>query len=408
VNRLLRSLVLVALLAGATACVAVPAAGPAPALPAGATAISAPAGLFAVRPEGARGPFVAYSMPGGVERFSLPAGRLSADGKQYDGAETIGDRTLVSSYDPATGVTTAETEIAGRWELTAVSASGRWLALTGIPTEQEQRSRMAADSWKTTVQILDTRDGGRVAHALQLDGNFEVEALSADGSALFLIQYLPAIHPDHYLIRLYDLAGGFLQPDELRAKNSDEVMAGEPWDRLASPDGQWLLTLYLDTRNNTAFIHALNLANRYTACIDLPAATGDLSLLKYYALALSPDGRRLYAANAVLGLVATVDLETLQLNEARFDIHAPAALVSGKDSHQAPTAHGMTTADGRTLFFTSGQGVWAFDTTGSGAVTGPYAGPGAITGLGVSSDGRQLYVAYSDRPPQVETPAALP
>lgn len=38
---------------------------------------------FFVRPSGANGPLLAYDMSNGAERFSLPAGMLSADGKNY-------------------------------------------------------------------------------------------------------------------------------------------------------------------------------------------------------------------------------------------------------------------------------------------------------------------------------------
>src|SRR2546428_6707091 len=43
-------------------------------------------------------------------------------------------------------------------------------------------------------------------------------------------------------------------------------------------------------------------------CIDLPVGSSS-ALLHYYALTLSQDGKTLYAANAALGTVATVNLD---------------------------------------------------------------------------------------------------
>ena len=57
-------------------------------------------------------------------------------------------------------------------------------------------------------------------------------------------------------------------------------MAGYDWDGVASADGRWLLTLYLSTQRNVAFVHALDLKNQFAICIDLPSGSGDYNVLK--------------------------------------------------------------------------------------------------------------------------------
>ena len=95
-------------------------------------------------------------------------------------------------------------------------------------------------------------------------------------------------------------------------------MAGLAWSGIGSPDGRWLLTLYLNTGRNVAFVHALDLVRSSPLCIFLPSGSS-FGALKRYGLTLSPDGRRLYATNAAIGAVAEIDLATRKVvRTARF------------------------------------------------------------------------------------------
>ncbi len=361
-----------------------------------------PAELFHVRAQGARGQLVAYSMADGQQRFSLPPGMLSADGQHYVVAEPFRNAkqqdTMLKLFDPTMSFASMQKNfvLTGAWELSGVSYSGRWVALTRIASESEKQAWIKAKQWKTDVQIVDASNG-QVAHSLKLDGNFEVETISPDSYSLFLVEHLPAINPDHYLIRLFDLYQEKLQPGALRDKVAkDEVMAGLAWEGLASPDGHWLLTLYLSTKRNTAFVHTLDLFGKYPVCIDLPSGNGDFNQLKYYTLALSPNGQRLYAANAALGVVAEISLNSRQV--VRTANFAANAFGTAREYNpQSPPSRSVVSKDGSMVYFTSGWDVWAYDTT-KGVVDGPYLINAKITGLGVSSDGKRLYVASADQP----------
>ncbi len=338
--------------------------------------------MLLVRPRGAPGELIAYDLADRQVRFRLPPGRLSADGKHYFAATQFGDETRFKEFDPLTGQLRMEYQIRDQWIVGGVSLQGNWIALT----------KANGSKTNTNIVVVYMVDG-KIIHSLNLDGNFEVEAISADGNSLFLIQYLSAKSSERYAIRLYDLARGELVPGALRAKGEPEEMVGIAYNQVASPDGRWLLTLYLDTQNKLAFIHTLDLQDKFAHCVDLPSGDGDLDLLKYYTLSLSPDGSKVYAVNAALGIVAEVDLDSRRVIRAvEFDRRPVAAA----DDPQAQFSHSIVSGDGQTLYFANGNDVWAYDTL-SGKVGERYTADAPIVGLGLSGDGKRLYIAHADQ-----------
>ena len=189
-------------------------------------------------------------------------------------------------FSTQTGKVTRTYPLTGAWQLTGISATGAWVALQRAETE---------------VLVLDTRRG-TTAHRLELRGNFHVEAVSAAGNFLFLQQDFV---DGSYAVRGYDLAAGQLLPGSLGRKGVTVRMQGDAGQVVASPDGRWLLTVYVETTRNTAFVHALNLIERVAICIALPpckrCGADD------WTLALSADQRTLRATNAS-GRRAEIDL----------------------------------------------------------------------------------------------------
>lgn len=192
-------------------------------------------------------------------------------------------------FDAATREQTGRYPLRGRWTLGGVSATGRWIGLTRAGTE---------------VIVVDAATG-KVAHELRLPGRFAVETISKDGDFLFLQQ---SFVDGSYAVRGYDLVRGQLLPGSLGTKGRTVRMQGRAGQVVASPDGEWLLTLYVDTKSHTAFVHALNLVDRTPICILLPpcedCADDDLTR---WTLRLRPDGRTLLATHPDLGR-AVVDL----------------------------------------------------------------------------------------------------
>ncbi len=347
--------------------------------------------LFLARPDGARGPLVAYDVVNGQPRFDLPAGLMSADEKSYLAADAAGDKTMLRAFDVHTGQPVKAFPFDGRWELGAVSPNGRWAALARLWSEAEKQQPAGAKIVKAEVLVVDTQSG-KAAHRVSLDGNFEVDGLSNRGDSLFLIEYLPALNPDHYQIRWFDLVTRKLQDSVLVDKRApDEVMAGEAREAVGSRDGRWLLTLYLRTNGHSAFVHALNLNDKFTLCIDLPSGDGEMEKLKSYSLALAPDGYTLYAANPALGLAARVDLNDLNVTHAaRFEAADPPS-----PGNPQTTGRSVISPDGKYLYFTNGERVWAHQTGSAAATAFDLSTP--ITSLGVSRDGHRLYATTTNR-----------
>lgn len=360
---MLRSLVrpalaLVVLVSAATACGGSAEIADAPAAPADE--------LFVVRPDGPAGPLVGYAAAGGERRFALPRGVATADGRRFY-ASVHGE---IRTYDAASGELLG-THSAGRgWKVGGVSPTGRWLALS------------AEGGRATRVLLLDTH-GWRPVDTVRLAGHFEVDAVSANGRALFLIQHLT---DDNYLVWLYDRRTGRLsQPGETQPKARPSVMTGYAWGGVASRDGRWLLTLYLNTQRQVAFVHALDMMRRRPICIDLPSGSGRVDALEHYSLALAPNGRTLLAPNPALGVVAELDLQKLRVVRA-------GELSAAKGATGAASA---VSPDGRALYVASGRALWAYDTAQGRSKR--LADVGArIAGLAVSRDGGRVYVVRAD------------
>ena len=328
--------------------------------------------LLFVQPSGPGGPVDVYDTATQGPAFSLPPGRASADGLGYYTAVARGRTTRLVHYYAPTGERIESWSLPGRWRLEGVSPTGRWLVLV-------RRSPLLTSVW-----VFDA-GRGRPAHLLRLHGKFEVETISRDGKRLFLIEHLA---DRRYNVRQYDLSRERLIANPLRAAGV-KIMAGYAWSGIGSPDGKWLLTLYLSTARNTAFVHSLDLERSRPACIELPSARGGFDLLKRYSLTLAPGGDTLFAANPALGVVAELDLAGSRVTRTtRF------AASSAGSSDRAATLSTIS-RNGRTLYYSSGRDLWAYDAAYS-RVRGPYRTHGRVVGVGYGGGDRQVFAVRKD------------
>ena len=203
-----------------------------------------------------------------------------------------------------------------------LSGDGEWLILirprTGFPRE------------RTTFAYVDT-DNMRVREQLTLEGDFSFDALSPDGSTMYLIEYLDPRDPTAYEVRAYDLDRGRLLPDPIiDPSEPDEEMFGFPQTRAVSPDGRWHYTLYETVgHDHPPFIHALDTENGSAVCIDLDALAEHRNVLRL-SLLPSPDGTTLDVVD--LGdPIASVDLETFDVSEPPGPDAAVASADDGSD-----------------------------------------------------------------------------
>jgi hypothetical protein len=310
-----------------------------------------------VRPGGARGPLVRYDLERGTKSFAFAPGMLSADATRF---ASIRGRTLTVS-DVRSRIVLQRTRLPQGSFVEAVSKTGRSIVVrTG-----------------SQVRVI---TAGRVAHTLTLPTGFTVDAISPDSRWLYLIQHKDG---EDYAVRQYVLATGTLKPRALVQKGEQEQMAGTPAGVLSSLDGTWQFTLYTNGEDRAAFVHALNLAQAYTICIDLPGH-GSRAELSTYSLALGPEGR-LYAANAALGVVASFNVPSFQRPFVR----------RFQGTGVPDRARAQVSVDGSTLAFSAGRKVWRVATP-AGTVRTPVETRAEVVGLGFL--GQRLYAAHAAGP----------
>jgi hypothetical protein len=316
-----------------------------------------------VRPSGQQGPLQAFDITTGARLFSLPSGLLSADGRTFVAwARAKAKRTTVVRFDARTGRLGRASSVSGRWKVVGVSADGSRYVLA-------RRSRRTTEF---------SAAGSRYV----LRGNYEAEALSPDGSRLFLVHW----RKRGYELQQLDLVTRRLAPT--RFDVPDEKMSGTAASAVATRDGRWLLTLYAKA-DGSSFVHALDLRSGIAHCIDLPLK-GDYGTVWATALALSPNEHRLYLASPLLGRITTVDMRTLEVSSVtRFKGVGAMTYTFGI----GPSA--AVSPNGRMLAFVTARRLWLVDTA-YGVVRGPNLVRDYILGVGFTPDGRQA-VAVSTR-----------
>lgn len=250
-----------------------------------------PARLATITKGGHVATFSPNASPVVTEGVMAPTGQVAVS------AAILSGRTTVEWHDLRTDVISASIQIDGEFRPSAVAQDGKLVALINS----------AATS--TTV-VLATPSQGEVRRwtfdSVVVPEAF-ANAFEPTGAGLpigvFVIEYLAA---HTYRVRVIDTATGELGlPLSLRDKSQtvDEVMTAVSRTAVFDSVDQLLFTLYQDAseggENIGSFIHTLGLINGVW-CLDVPA---ELGLADHPgALAVAPDGSRLYAASAIGGL----------------------------------------------------------------------------------------------------------
>jgi len=160
---------------------------------------------------------------------------------------------------------------------------------------------------RTTFAVLDA-GSLRSKTTVVLPGDFSFDALSPDGTRLYLVHYQSKKDPTEYEVRAYDLARDRLLPDPIVDPTEvDEQMRGYPITRATTPDGRYAYTLY-DGAGKTPFVHALDTVNGEARCIDLDMLAGREDLYQL-ELGLGLGGTRLAVVSGSTQVTA-VDTRT--------------------------------------------------------------------------------------------------
>ena len=235
--------------------------------------------------------------------------------------------------DPRTGDEIWSDPVRGGVDVRVASYDGSVVALMEPPT-----STSGYPEGRTTTKVVIAPMDGTPQKVHRLPGNFEPEAFSQDSEDLFLIEYVPAEAPTGYLVRQLDLATGEVSAVESPDIGPDDVMGGVARSQVMAPDGSRLYTLYsvlpgtpdglhgVDHDAGRAFVHVLDLGEKWAHCLQLPDPFG-VEFAVDGPLAISPDGGDLVVMdpNRYPGQsnVVVVDTETLAPGEVQEAVAIP-------------------------------------------------------------------------------------
>jgi hypothetical protein len=201
------------------------------------------------------------------------AGVLSADGSLRFVAAKSGAGTVVSAISTSDRTTMLTQKVKGQFGIPAVTQSG---LAGGLFHDGSALVLQNMGIIRTSrFLVLGTEDLA-VRDTIALKGTFGFDALSPDGSRLYLIQHLSTDDVQHYVVRAYDLEEHALLPGRIADKTQKRwVMQGWPVSRATTTDGRWAYTLYTSP-GGYPFIHALDTVRGVAHCIGLPwTATQD-------------------------------------------------------------------------------------------------------------------------------------
>jgi hypothetical protein len=146
---------------------------------------------------------------------------------------------------------------------------------------------------------------------ITLKGTFGFDALSPDGSKLYLIQHTSSQDIQHYIVRAYNLMTHRLMRGRVADKTQKSwVMQGWAIDRVTSADGRWAYTLYANP-GGYPFVHALDTVRGVAHCIGVPWR-GDQNEPWNMKLALNEDARSL-AVIRKSGTFVSIDVSTWKI-----------------------------------------------------------------------------------------------
>ena len=227
----------------------------------------------------------------GIAPFATQGGPgvVTPDGSARFVALTAGTGTTVAKID-SDGAVVNSTAIPGAFGVAVPTYAGGGEGLSA-----DGKTLVLADvvrSWPhvhSSFVVLDPKSL-RLRNRITLRGDFAFDALSPDGSRLYVIQHTNSADTTRYVVRAIDVSSMRLLPGRIADRTQKSwIMQGYPLRRVTSPDGRWVYTLY-GNQANVPFVHALDTQRGIAHCIGLPLRGGDQSNL---VLALHDGGGQL-------------------------------------------------------------------------------------------------------------------
>ena len=327
----------------------------------------------------------------GERIFAMPAGVPGQDWSQLVSAAVTGTSTTIRDIRLPELDSSSQT-IDGGWRLptigldptpVGVSDDGHTIVLVENSRASTGRSRFA---------IVDRTAAAR-PRFIELTGEFDYDALSPDGSILYVVEHLPGPPDGHYQVRAVDTATGVLRDGVVVDKNEgDEAMAGWPIAQVRRPDGM-VFTLYHGAEH--PFIHALSSVDAWALCIDLPAAgANDTAAASDWGLASTIDGRSIIAANATLGLAVDIRLPDLAIRRsASFAPSASSVISLAKFGHDTGGVVGrrIVASPSGSVVYAAGAGGIVSIATADLSLTGRFLEGVPVDAMAVTVDGGTIF-----------------
>jgi hypothetical protein len=302
----------------------------------------------------------ALAGPGVSARACLDCG--APPGPVIGGAGTIGPaggdhfvtaverNTTLLDIDPS-GAVNRWTTLAGSWGVPLVAADGTTGGVSGDGRRLVLEHASYIYPKRVTRFLVLNAATLRVRDRVTLRGDFSFDAISPDGSLMYLIEHPIPGGLANYLVRAYDLQHDRMLRRVIREEGEPSaVMNGIALTRATTTDGAWAYTLY-DEGRGRMFVHALDTVRGRAHCIDLPRVAGGGVM----RLDLSADQSRLDVLVDGQGLA--------RINTTTFVISQPPA-PAGVTAASPPADRGAAAASG------SGRVKWLLAAAAALAVAG--------------------------------------
>jgi hypothetical protein len=232
-----------------------------------------------------------YSVQGGD-------GVLSSDGSLHFIPSALGESTIVRASKSSDATTVMSRTIAGAYGVPKISTTGPGEGMF----HDGSTFVLQSTGWRTTTQFLFLRTQDlSTSTQVNLKGTFAFDALSPNGTMLYLIQHRTVQDVQHYVVRAYDLSTRKLLPGRIADKSQASwVMQGWAVDRVTSSTGRWVYTLYANP-GGYPFVHALDTVKGVAHCVGIPWPATDPNQSEVYNFRLALSGTKLAVHTGVGG-----------------------------------------------------------------------------------------------------------
>jgi hypothetical protein len=229
-------------------------------------------------------------------------GVLAPNGKTRYVSLTTGRQTIVSFVELPSGQVNRWRQVPGYFGVPVIGLDG---TTDGVSRNGRKLVLVETYADRTRFAMIDTKT--MRLRMIELKGSWSYDAISPDGSVLYLIQYTVLAGSPAYKVRAYDVTARrlFARPI-VDSDIGERLMRGWALTRKTSSDGRWAYTLYAREKHEP-FVHALDTVRRQAYCIDLPL---DLKKRQQMTLRLALRADRTLEVRQGRANVAAIDTTT--------------------------------------------------------------------------------------------------